>query len=252
MIRTLQRHEPALGAMLSGSLLLHALFFLIAVLFPFLPLSYTEAPVYYVEMVDLPVANPQAGAPSSAPAAEVPAAPAPVAAPTVKLPVKSAGKAPTPLPAAPPQSPVKGGGDESAQEFAARMEKLEEARHEAAALEALQKRLAPAKSGPSGMPKATGKESGSDYGAYIQSRLRDALIATIDYQSRKPEASARLFIDKKGKLIRFVIEKSSKDKLFDDSVIRAINKAKGSFPPPPGGSGFEKLFLFSPEEVSGK
>ena len=46
------------------------------------------------------------------------------------------------------------------------------------------------------------------------------------------------------------MERSSRDPLFNDAVMRAIEKAKGSFPPPPDGKEFEKLFVFSPDEVT--
>jgi hypothetical protein len=53
-------------------------------------------------------------------------------------------------------------------------------------------------------------------------------------------------------MIRYVVEKSSNDKLFNDSVIRTIEKAKADFTPTPAASGFDKLFVFSPKEVSNK
>lgn len=100
------------------------------------------------------------------------------------------------------------------------------------------------------MPKGTGHEAGSDYASYIRSRLADAFRSTIAYQSKRPETAIRLFIDKNGKLARIVIERSSKDRLFDDAVVRAVEKAKQTFPPPPNGKTFEKLFVFNPEEVT--
>jgi colicin import membrane protein len=245
MTKELKRHEPALSGMLCGSLLLHVGLFVLVATFRLLPPPAVEEPVYYVDIVNLPVANPRPGTPAPA---TPEAAPAPAAEPSsLSLPPKSTDKT-TPVPA---QKPAKPGEDAAARELAERLARLErdrEAREEAAALEALRKKLA-AKSGAAGMPKAGGGEAGSDYGAYVQSRLKDALASTIVYQSKKPEAAVRLYIDKKGKLVRFVIEKSSRDKLFDDAVVRAITKAKANFPPPPGGSDFEKLFVFSPEEV---
>lgn len=256
MIRKLQRHEPTLGGMLCGSFLLHAGLFVLIGTLHFLPPPAVEAPVYYVDVVNLPVASPQAGVPAVAPAPAPPAPPAPSQSPapsSLSLPKQpAAGTVPT---LAVPVQSLPSASDVSAKEFAERMARIEreqEARHEAAALEALRKRLAAGKSGAAGVPKGSGSEAGSDYGAYVQSRLRDALAGTIAYQSSRPEAAVRLYIDRKGKLVRFVMEKSSKDKLFDDSVIRAINKAKASFPPPPGGSDFEKLYVFSPEEVGRK
>ena len=64
------------------------------------PAHFKEAPVYYVDVLDLPVANPQAGTPSqgaSPPPPPPPAAPAP---PEMTLPAKSPPKKAT---AAPPK-----------------------------------------------------------------------------------------------------------------------------------------------------
>lgn len=128
-----------------------------------------------------------------------------------------------------------------------RLEHNAEARHQSAAVEALQKKASATRQGPLA---ATGVNTGSDYAAYIQSRLKDALATTMVYRSKSPEAAVRIYIDKRGKLLRYIMEKPSSDKLFNDSVIRTIEKAKVAFPPTPGGTDFDKLYVFSPQEVS--
>ncbi len=243
--------------MFLGSFLLHASAFLLSTyVHTFLPAP-IEEPVYYVDVVNLPVASPRAGSPTpgKAPGAVAPAAPPEQKAP-MALPAKQANKA-TKVPApvkpttqAAPGGKAPAGGDEAAH-LSDRLKRLEqnaEAKHEEAALDAIQRRVAAG--GRAGMPTGTGTQAGSDYGSYLQSRLRDALAQTIAYQSRRPETAVRLVVDRNGKLVRTVMERSSRDPLFNDAVMRAIEKAKTSFPPPPNGKEFEKLFVFSPEEVS--
>ena len=258
MAHSLHRIERGPGWMLFCSFLLHTtVFLLITSLHSFLPAP-IEEPVYYVDVVNLPVSSPQAGSPTpgKAPARAAAVAPS-TPKPPMTVPAKPADKAATKgsAPAKPPAQAAPGGkaaagGDEAAQlnERLKRLEHDAEAKHEAAALEALQRKLAGG--GRAGMPAGTGTQAGSDYGSYLQSRLRDALVQTISYQSKRPEAAVRLFVDRNGKLVRTVMERSSRDPLFNDAVMRAIEKAKGSFPPPPNGKEFEKLFVFSPDEVT--
>lgn len=214
-----------------------------------------EATPYYVDIVSLPALDASATEPQgqqtvSAPPPLTPAAPPKTTvAPAMTVPEKPALK--PALKQTPPAASSPGSADQEAREFAERMNRLEhssEAKHQAAALEAFQKRAAEQKR-PSGSG-GTAKGIGSDYGAYIQSRLKDALGSTIVYRSQKPEAAVHIYIDKRGKLIKYVMLRPSPDKLFNDSVIRTIEKAKGSFPPNPAGSDFDKLFVFSPQEVS--
>ncbi|HEY5975159.1 MAG TPA: energy transducer TonB, partial [Geobacteraceae bacterium] len=246
--------DPKPGWMLLGSLCLHALLVLLLGNLHFFASTLPEAPTYYVDLVTMPVANPQAGSPTAPATAATPAsAPAPKPSP-MTTPAPAAKTTPATKKGLPESGKRPEAADAGAKALTERLAKLEretEARHQAEALAALQKKLAAGKA-TAGMPKGTGSEAGSDYGAYIQSRLRDALATTIAYQSKHPETSVRLFIDRNGKLTRFVIEKSSRDKVFDDAVLRAIDKAKGTFPPPPTGRDFDKLFVFSPEEVGKK
>jgi colicin import membrane protein len=144
-------------------------------------------------------------------------------------------------------------GTESASEFAERMAKLEraaEARQQEAALARLQEKVRNQGSGRAGMPGGTGKEAGSDYLAYIQSRLKDAFQMTITHTSQKPEMTVRLFIDSDGKLARKKAERSSGDRAFEISVFRAIDAASEKFPPPPGRKVFEGVFVFRREGIS--
>ncbi|HEX8960059.1 MAG TPA: TonB family protein [Geobacteraceae bacterium] len=219
------------------------------------PAHFKEAPVYYVDVVNLPVAHPQAGTPSGSPAEPKTSAasplPAPPASREMTMPAKPAGKVP-PRPATVP-SPKKAETAESDREFEDRLAKIEQraaAGHEAAALDALRKRVAGR--GAAGMPGATGNEAGSDYASYIQSRLTDAFRSTIAFQSRNPQVTVRITIGRSGRIALVRTERSTGDKVFEDAVARAIAKAEQSFPPPPNREQFEIGFVFRPQGVGKK
>lgn len=122
-----------------------------------------------------------------------------------------------------------------------------DAKRQAQRLEELRTKVAA--SGRSGMPRGTGSEAGSDYTAYVHSRLKDAFKETISYQSKAPFVAIRLSIDGDGKIIRSRMEKSSNDKVFELSVRRAVTLAEKSLVPPPGRVMYEGVFLFRPQGV---
>jgi len=252
MIPSADRRDLNPGWMFIFSLALHLLILFICSYTNLFRATLHEATPYYVDIVSLPAIDasptePQGQQTVSSPPPASPAPPRTPAAPAMTIPGKPALKqAPPAAPAA--ASPAT--ADQEAREFDERMSRLEhssEARHEAAALESLKK--AAEQKRPSGGGGAA-KGAGADYGSNIQSRLKDALSSTIVYRSQKPEAAVHLYIDKKGKLIKYVMVRPSADKLFNDSVIRTIEKAKVNFPSNPAGSDFDKLFVFSPQEVS--
>jgi colicin import membrane protein len=250
MSRTLHIKEPEFGWMLLCSVVLHLASFFLLVKFHFSPIPIKEGPVYYVDIVNLPVANPRAGTPSS-PGGALPA-PAP-ARQEMTLPEKSSPNS-SPKPAPSVRNPA--ATVETDRQFQERMAKIErdvEAKQVSAAIDALRSKAgAGGKGGQPGMPGATGTEAGSDYASYIRSRLTDAFSTTISYQSKNPEAMVRLTIGKTGRVTGLRFEKSSKDRIFEDCVRRAITKAEQTFPPPPGGAPFEYSYRFAPEGVSKK
>ena len=194
---------------------------------------------YYVDVVNLPVADPRAGSPTASGNDEQSTPPAP-APPVMAAPGKPApGKQQTTAATA-----------ESAafQERMARLEGKVDAKRQDAAFEALRKKIAAR--GKVGMPRGTGGEAGSDYTAYLHSRLKDAFRETISYQSKNPFVMVRLTIDGDGRIIRTRIEKSSGDKAFELSVTRAITLAEQTIVPPPGRVVFEGAFVFKPQGVS--
>lgn len=249
---TPQRKNGGLGVMVCCSAFIHLAVFILLLNFHF-PAHFKEAPVYYVDVLDLPVASPQAGTPGGAqrlPAPPQPAPPPPPLAPKPRemtLPAKPPEKAPAGPTALPPKKqPDKA---ETAREFEERMARLERedaARHQAAALAALKKS---GSKGTAGMPGAAGSEAGSDYASYIKSRLEDEFKATITFQTKNPEVLVKLIIGQNGRVIRQQIIKSSQDKLFEDSVFRTIIKAEKNFRPPPSGNQFEIEIRFSPQGI---
>ena len=252
MIPIALQHDRTAVWTFSLSLSIHLLAILLFTNMDLLRSAPQEAIPYYVDIVSLPALDPAAAGGQSATAPPIPAPAAKPPPPAQKAAMSLPGKQ---LPAKPATAPSaaadKAQRDEEAREFSERMNRLEhgsDARHKADALASLQKRAA-AKKGAGGAP-VSGVDKGSDYAAYIQSRLQDALGSTIVYRSQKPEAAVHLYIDKTGKLLRYVMIRPSADKLFNNSVIRTIEKAKADFPPVPSGTGFDKLYVFSPQEVN--
>jgi len=242
--------DTGLGVSFICSAVIHlAVFLLIIWLGRLVPESTNLQETYYVDVVNLPVAEPRAGSPTQKGNDSEPAPPPPVTPENpmaLPQPPKPAAKnAKTAAKAKEPTS------ESSA--FAERMTKLErkaEAQHEAASLAQLQKRVKSSDSGRSGMPKGSGKEAGSDYTAYIKSRLEDALENNTNYSSKNPVMEVRLFIDPNGKLTRRKIEQSSGDRAFEISVLGAIERASEKFPPPPSHKMYEGVFIIKPQGIN--
>jgi colicin import membrane protein len=257
MIPSADRRDQSPGWLFILSLALHILALFICSNTSLFRPTLREVTPYYVDIVSLPAIDATSSEPEGQQAVSSPT-PAPASSPKTpavlpKTPVAPAMTVPVKSPPrqVPPAAPSPGSEEQEAKEFAERMSRLEhrsEAKHQAAALESIQKKAADQKRSSAGGGAAKG--TGSDYGAYVQSRLKDALGSTIVYRSQNPEAAVHLYIDKRGKLIKYVVLRPSPDKLFNDSVIRTIEKAKSNFPPNPAGADFDKLFVFSPQEVS--
>lgn len=226
------------------SLLLHAAFLTGLILFgSFLDANPAVAPVYYVDILNLPVENPRAGSPAARGNDE--------GAPPAKKAEQQEMRLPPDKPAALKKNAIKEKMPDTDREFRERLARLERKvgdRETDAAIEALRRKAA-AGSGRAGMPGGTGTEAGSDYGSYIQSRLKDAFAITIASRSPNPVVVARLIIDRDGKVIGFRIERTTGDKVFEESVNRAVERASEHFPPPPGRREFQQGFIFKPEGV---
>ncbi|MCM2357576.1 MAG: TonB C-terminal domain-containing protein [Geobacteraceae bacterium] len=213
---------------------------------------FKEAPVYYVDLLNLPVASPQAGRPDVAPGATssspAPPPPTPPQPRGMTLPAKAPAR-PTAATPARQTDPA-----ETAREFEERIARLEQeaaARHQEAALAALRKR-ADGK-GPAGIPGAAGTEAGSDYASYVRSRLEDAFRREDAFRTDPGKVViVRLTIDRTGRIVNQRYEQRSNDRLFDDAVARAIARAEREFRRPPGGGQFEHGFVFRPQGVGKK
>lgn len=248
------RVDTGMGVSCIVSTVIHLAVFLLLVWWGRLfPVNMTVQETYYVDVVNLPVADPRAGSPTQKGNQAEMAPPPPPAAPSgaMNLPEKTK---PAAKPGAKPVSPAaKADSSESESAFAERMAKLErisEARHQEAVMERLRSRATSPGAGRSGMPSASGTQQGSDYTAYIQSRLKDAFHNTISYSSKNPEMIVRLFIDTDGRLTRHKAERSSGDRAFELAVLRAIEMASEKFPPPPDKKMFEGVFVFRPQGIT--
>lgn len=211
------------------------------------PVKLAIQETYYVDVVNLPVAEPSAGTAAQA-AAETGAAipPQPTSAPPASHPVKKSVNGGINAAKASSQEPV-----ESEAAFNERMAKYEreaEARREEEVFKKLQNKVKASKVGtPAAVSDA---EAGSRYVDYIKSRLEDALKITSSYSSRKPEIAVRLTIGADGRLVRMKVERSSGDATFELAVRRAIDLASEKFTAPPNNVVFENGFVFRPKGIT--
>lgn len=247
------RVDTGMGVSCIVSTVIHLAVFLLLVWWGKLfPVNMAVQETYYVDVVNLPVADPRSGSPTQkGNQAEITPPPPAARDSSMRLPETSKPAAKTTAKPNPQAARGETANPEAA--FAERMAKLEritEARHEEAVLERLRSRVKTPGSGRAGMPAASGTEQGSDYTAYIQSRLKDAFRDTISYSSKNPEMIVRLFIDAGGKLTRRAVERSSGDRAFELAVLRAIDMASEKFPSPPGKKQFEGVFVFKPQGIT--
>ncbi|CAG0972439.1 energy transducer TonB [Geobacter sp.] len=251
MSRTRSPRDTGLGWGLAVSCAVHVSLAAFVLLHRFSSPPPLEAPVYYVDVVNLPVASPQAGSPVTG-GSPLPAAPPPPPKPAeMALPQKHPPTKAGTHKSAPPRE------SDTGKDFEERMAKLQRAieeRRQEATLDALRSKTAGSGRQPErvGTPGGTGKEAGSDYASYIQSRLTDAFQSTIAHQSKAPEVVVKLTIDAGGHITRKRIERSSGDRIFEESVFKAIARAEKTFVPPPGGGEFEYGFIFKPQGVGKK
>ena len=249
--RVSRKIDTGMGASFIASAVIHLAVFLLLVWWSqlFSPqMSVQET--YYVDVVNLPTADPRSGSSAQKPGeAESASSSAPVPQITTPPQAKSAPKTGTKF--VKPTVPQETVESESA--FADRMAKLEgkaEAQQYEEKIKKLSSRSKVAGSTKVGMPGASGAETGSRYGDFIKSRLEDALKVTSSYTTKKPEVAVRLTIAADGKLLRIKIERSSGDATFELAVRRAIDLASEKFTAPPNRMVFENGFVFKPKSIS--
>ena len=236
--------------MMLFSAVIHLTCYFLLVEFQFSALHPNEGPVYYVDIVNLPVANPRSGIPSSQQSGAPPSSPA---RQEMVLPEKSAPKTVLTKKQTTKNTAANAETDRQFEERLAKIKNRVAEKDFSETLAALRNRVATGgNKGQIGVPGGKGTEAGSDYAGYIRSRLTDAFRSTIAYQAKNPEVMVRITIDRNGRLIGLRFEKKSNDRIFEDSVQRAILKAEQTFTPPPNGERFEYSYRFAPEGVSKK
>lgn len=211
------------------SLLLHALLFftLAGGWFPRARVA-EKTPVYYVDLLRPPVANPRAGRPE-------PRAPAPAPAAADVPPAPSAA-AVKPLPAAKSAAAAKAAAQAAERELEKKMEQLREAEEQRTYEERLKKMIQRSTrqvlpTVPVGVPEGKGAEEGTASRAYAQAFIQQnwALSPYLLADARQMagiEAKVRLTYDKDGRMVSFRFEQESRDRQFDESVRRALTKSR--------------------------
>jgi len=236
----ISRPEPRFASMLGISLGVHLLVVMLfaGVLIP--RMDRDPRPVYVVDLVNLPVANPQAGRPDARPAPPKPAPkpeapakvvrpepkpepkpqPKPEPKPVAKTPPKPAAK-PKPLPKPEPKASYQ--DTLSAIEKIKRQKEIDQLKQSLATLQNQDTRQLPAVKAPLGEEKGTGTESGVGLGLWLQSYYKQAWSLSKYQVSRIDlETVVSVSFDARGFLKNYTVEKSSGDDRFDASVTQAV------------------------------
>lgn len=239
--------ELKLGRMVLVSLGLHLVVFLLfsGLLLP--RMERERRPVYYVDLVNLPVESPQAGRPDARKAApkeakkELKKEPKPAVA--KKNPPPSPKKsAPAVVKKHAPaekvvkkkvQAPEENYGDAlSAIEELQRKKEIEDLRKKIAALGQEDTRRAPTDA-PVGMAEGTGDQAGTSFDAWLHEYLKRAWTLSRYQVTRQDlEATVRLVFNRQGRLVDYRFIEESGEKRFDDSVKKAVLQLK-ELPNPP-------------------
>ena len=231
--------EPKLGRAFLVSFFLHLFLFLLfaGVILP--RFDQERLPVYYVDLVNLPVEKPQAGRPDAAPKERVKKPADKRTSPqTEKKSDVSVKKAPA------ESAVVKSGPSEA--DIAAKIARMQQKETRQKEIDALKQKLAAlaaedtrgeeaAPKAPVGVPDGSGDESGVSWQLWLQAYLKQQW-ALSEYQVTRLDLAAEVFLqyDKNGRLTDFRFLKKSGDRIFDDSVKTAILKSQQLPKPPPG------------------
>jgi len=245
----ISRPEPRLTSMLGVSVAVHLLVVLLfaGVLLPHMQTEHK--PVYVVDLVNLPVARPQAGRPDARPAPPKPAprpeAPVKTAAPTPKpapkpepKPQPKAAPKPVPKPAAKPAPKPQPKADYqdtlSAIDKLKRQQEIDNLKQSLAALQSQDTRQRPAVKAPLGEEKGSGDQAGVGYQLWLQNYYKQAWSLSKYQVSRLDlETVVTVSFDARGYLKNYKIDKSSKDERFDASVTAAVRSLE-RLPAEPG------------------
>ena len=225
--------EPKIGRMFLFSLGLHLLLFLVfsgALVFRS---ERDPRPVYYVDLTQLPVANPQAGRPDARPKTTKKTTKKPVKK-TVK---KTVSKAPVKkTPSKPKPKPLLVDSDAEIQK---KLAKLQEKQTRDQEYEELKAKLAALASGdnrtednlgseaPLGVPDGQGDEAGASFQVYLQAYLKEQWsLSRLQVRNEDAETRVRLVYSRTGKLVVFEVLEASGESKFDESVKMAILKGQ--------------------------
>jgi hypothetical protein len=243
--------DPKLGRMVALSLVLHLV---LVVVFSgvILPRVHTPPrPVYFVDLMNLPVERPQAGRPDAPPepvkvvpppepARPKPSAPAPSPEPIrpqpaapVTPPVKprpvplktvpakpKAPVKPAPVPAKPAPKPSGSVADPNSAIEQMRL------RQKIAELTAKDTRQTPS-AAPVGMPDGQGDQAGVDQRTWLNAFFKaNWSLSRYQVTNRNLQARVTVRYDAEGNLLDYRFLDASGDQAFDDSVKRAILKEK--------------------------
>jgi len=234
------RTDDGLGKMFLVSLGVH-LAFLILFMGPLLPrFSRPRPPVYYVDLVHIPVSSPQSGRPDAPPAAVPPKAEEKIVEPPPPpAPVKKAV-----LPSAPPKKVAttkkepapspKTSPTDSYAEMQKTLQEMQDKLKREREMEALKKKLAALATDGTTTPVGSPQGRGTDVGveqkeyirAYIQENWSFSRYQISDAKAETIEAVVSMSYDTSGALEKYNFETPSGDRNFDDSLKTAILKSK--------------------------
>jgi colicin import membrane protein len=237
---TFFRPEPRFSNLLLLSVGLHVG---LAILFSGRLMPRTEVerpPVYYVDLSQLPVANPQAGRPDgggvrqSKPTPPKPPAPQPQ---PESAPTKTAAPTPKPqptvartAPAKTKETPVPAKGDAAADQkhLQQTLDRMRREQERAAVAERIAGLTGTGRSdAPLGMPDGTGNQTGVSQALWLQELLKSNWsLGRYQVLRRDLEAQVRVSYDAQGRLIDYRFLEESGDAAFDESVRRAILKSR--------------------------
>ncbi len=257
------RSEPKLGQMFLVSFGLHLLIFLLFTGLILPRFSRPKPPVYFVDLLNMPVARPQAGRPDArpepvkpAPEKKVvrpepkPAPPAPPATSKVAAPLKTAPAKAKPEPTKPTPAPVAKYSDTQARiEEMKRRQEREELKQRLAQLSAKDSRQEPAPvAAPVGMPEGRGDQAGSDQRTWLQAFFKaNWSLSKYQVSNRNLETRVAVRYDAAGNLLGYEVKKPSGDQAFYDSVKRAVLRdRKLPFAP---GQGIDEEIVFNLKDL---
>jgi len=200
-----------------------------------------KPPVYRVNLVNKPVKDPQAGRPEASAEKKKKtvkkAKPKPVIKPKPKPAPKPKPKPepvvkPTPKPAPKPKPTISQADEQSFEQKMAELRRQKEREDRLAALRAeleqeREKIVSPVVDAPVGEIAGKGDQEGIAYASFVKEFITEQWrISKYQLPSLNLEAEWKLIYSAQGKLIHKKVISKSGNKMFDDSLLRAILKSQ--------------------------